>query len=165
MMDNKAAVASETFRAQAADRREEARQLMPLLVPGMSIKRVEDLLGLPTDTAWIYALSDSASLVLRFNPDGNLHAVSPSGTDLAPQATGKDVARARKQFRSKSGDPKKASVALIDQLTTGMAREEIEDLLGRPDERVWSYDLFYSAALDVFLNREQEVKQVHLVGV
>ena len=69
------------------------------------------------------------------------------------------------KFKANTNNRADSVIILIPHINKDSTTEEIEALLGLPDEVFWNYTIFYSSILTVYFNQESRVKEVFPCGL
>ena len=141
----KAAIAE--FKAQHDDRQKAAKTLMPTIKTGMSLTKVQDILGDPSATLWDYSLFYSSTLTVRFDNDAKVTSVTSDVTAEEAGAGGRRdktdpaIVAAISEFKSRPYSRQRAAAVLIPLIETGTPSREVQSILGAPGSTYWEYYL------------------------
>lgn len=160
-------MAKEEFKKQPYNRQRAAKKLVPLIKTGLSTQDVEEMLGSPNETLWIYPLFYSSTLTVRFDSTDRVKNIS---SDILTEIkiedsydkdrTDPEIAAAVSEFKGQPYSRQEPAKKLIPLIKKGLPKEEVQAFLSEPAEILWDYPVSISESLVISFDINGKVKEV-----
>lgn len=160
-------MAKEEFKKQPYNRQRSAKKLIPLIKIDLSTKDVEEMLGKPNETLWIYPLFYSSTLTVRFDSADRVKNIS---SDILTEIriedvvdkdrTDPEITAAISEFKSQPYSRQEPAKKLIPLIKIGSPKEEIQAFLSEPAEILWDYPVSMSESFFISFDINGKVKEV-----